>query len=270
MATPFDKENKDNEATAITATANLKLDFDRSDVDFWFSQLEMHLQTAGVGKQWTKRLLLHKQLPQDIVAELKDILRKNEATAGATPYYDLKVRILQTWGKKPEDAYAEAKAMVLVNKPSQLANQIANTICCQHPNLVGCCAAGVISGMWREKLPAQVRAQLASIKLDDGNFFDHLKNADAIHASYKGGDPIASIDLDTSADQPALQAAAFKATDKKKKVQAKSKSGREGVKPHPDGPPPDACNTHYKYGKSAFKCRKPDSCPWASYAPTKK
>ena len=73
-------------------------------IKFWFAQLEMHLTTAGVGKQWTKRLLLHKQLPSDIVNELKDLLRKDQSDAGATPYKDLKDRILETFGTKPEDA----------------------------------------------------------------------------------------------------------------------------------------------------------------------
>ena len=80
----------------------------------------------------------------------------DQANAGATPYKDLKVRILQSWGKKPGDAYLEAMAMLLVDKPSQLANQLVNTICVKHPNLVDCCAAGVVTGMWCERLPAQV------------------------------------------------------------------------------------------------------------------
>ena len=77
MAT-FDVENGVDEATAHSQTANLKLDFDRADVEFWFQQLEMHLSTAGVKAQWTKRLHLHKLLPQDIVAEVKDLLRKGK------------------------------------------------------------------------------------------------------------------------------------------------------------------------------------------------
>ena len=258
----YDAEDKDNETTAITATANLKIEFDRSDVDFWFTQLEMHLQTAGVGKQWTKRLLLHKQLPADVISELKDLLRKSQAEAGATPYLDLKTRILQTWGRKPEEAYAEAKGMVMVNKPSQLANQLVNIICCKHPNLVGCCAAGVIAGMWREKLPPQVRLQVASLKLDDGNFTQHLQKADDAFASIKGAE-VAGLDFDTSADAPALQVAAFKPKPKKKS----DKPARD--KPHADGPPPEACNTHWKYGKAAFKCRKPEVCPWAKYCENK-
>ena len=58
-------------------------------MEFWFQQLEMHMQTAGIKAQWTKRLLLHKQLPKDVVAEVKDLLRKAQSEAGATPYKEL-------------------------------------------------------------------------------------------------------------------------------------------------------------------------------------
>ena len=76
-------------ATAQQKTVSLKVDFDRQDVKFWFQQLGMHmLSTAGVKDQWTKRLLLHKQLPVDIVAKVKDLLRKDNSEAGATPYRD--------------------------------------------------------------------------------------------------------------------------------------------------------------------------------------
>ena len=117
----------------------------------------MHLTTAGVGAQWIKRLLLHKQLPTDVIAELKDLLRKDKSEAGATPYKDIKDQILDTFGTKPEDAYTEAKDFLLHGKPSQLAKKIINKICEKHPNLEGCCSAGVITGMWRHTEPQDNR-----------------------------------------------------------------------------------------------------------------
>merc|ERR1711951_337508 len=117
----FDMEDGADADTAQAKMSGLKLDFDRNDVEFWFNQLEMHLQTAEIKAQWTKRLLLHKQLPPDVVNEVKDLLRKNKATAGAQPYKDLKDRIIEKFASNKEEA------MLMTGKPSQLLNQMINT-----------------------------------------------------------------------------------------------------------------------------------------------
>ena len=75
MAGNYDMKDEVDEKDAHSKVSNLKLDFDRTDIKFWFQQLEMHLSTAGVKAQWTKRLLLHKQLPADIIGEVKDLER---------------------------------------------------------------------------------------------------------------------------------------------------------------------------------------------------
>ena len=311
----FDMEDAADATEFQSKLSNLKLDFDQSDVEFWFEQLEMHLFSAGVKSQWTKRLLLHKQLPVNIVQEVKDLLRKNKATAGATPYKDLKTRILDTFGNKPEDSYAKAEAMLMTGKPSQLLNQIINTICVQHPNLENCCAAGVIYGMWKGKLPQEVRQSIAgksivgtdnmraTLQTADASY-DNLKRPAAgaavaayvqqplqlLHpppplpnSTYQPGLPVPAYynpALDTSADTPALQVAAAargqpyrggRSRGRGAPSRGRGQTGQQRApgdrgNPHPDGPPPSACNTHYKYGRGAFKCRKPDSCPWASYA----
>ena len=36
--------------------------------------------------------------------------------------------------------------------------------------------------------------------------------------------------------------------------------------PHEDGPPPEACMNHYRWGKSAYYCRAKSTCPWKSFA----
>ena len=262
----FDEEDKADEATAQQKTANLKLDFDKEDVEFWFAQLEMHLATAGVKAQWTKRLQLHKQLPPEVVAELKDLLRKSKAAAGATPYKDLKDRILETFATKPEDVYYEAESLIMKGKPSQLLKQLINKICPSHPNLEGCCAAGMISGMWRKRLPTEVRQAVAGKPVVGTDAMkDNLRVADAVFATM-GALPIAAL-LDDSADAPALQqVAAVKLNQNKKKVTSggqKPKQQTRSATPHTPGTPNTVCNTHWKYGREAFTCCKTDSCPWA-------
>ena len=37
---------------------------------------------------------------------------------------------------------------------------------------------------------------------------------------------------------------------------------------HPDGPPPSGCSMHWKWGRSAFFCSEPGTCPWKNiFAP---
>ena len=100
----FDENDAADDDKAQQKTSNLQVEFDKTDVRFWFSQLEMHMSTAGVNRQWTKRLLLHKQLPKEVIAELKDLLRKSQSEAGATPYKDLKDRLYEAYGPLPEDS----------------------------------------------------------------------------------------------------------------------------------------------------------------------
>ena len=264
----YDVDEGVDDKDAQSKTSSLKLDFDRTDVVFWFQQLEMHLQTAGIKAQWTKRLLLHKQLPPDVIAELKDLLRKDKSRAGAQPYKDLKDRIIETFGQKPEDAFEEAEALMLVGKPSQLCNRLVNILCPEHPDLANCCAARMVSGLWRKKLPQEVRQQVAGMSLvGKDNMKATLNKADSVYATLKRGAAVAAVDFDTSADEPALQVAAFKGKAANKKFQPRKAvaggQAKDRGKPHEEGTPSTVCNTHWKYGRSAFTCRKKDTCPWA-------
>ena len=69
---------------------------------------------------------LHKLLPPEVVAEVKDLLRKSKAAAGATPYKDLKVELMKLYGPRPEDAFDQALALVMTGKPSTLCKAIIN------------------------------------------------------------------------------------------------------------------------------------------------
>ena len=60
------------------------------------------MQCAQVTKQWTKRLVLANTLPAHITAEVKPLLRLQEAAAGNTPYHTLKLRLMKIFGPKKE------------------------------------------------------------------------------------------------------------------------------------------------------------------------
>ena len=169
--------------------------------------------------------------------------------------------------------------MVLRGKPSQLLSQMINTICPDHPDLVGCCSAGLISGMWRKKLPLEVRQRIAGQSIVGKDAMKAtLQSADAVFATLQAGPgaSLAAIDLNDSADQPALQQVAAIRGHYRGRARSSYRGAGRGQPgstrppadrgdPHPDGPPTTACNLHWRYGRGAFKCRKPDSCPWRNY-----
>ena len=157
----FDSKNGEDTADIHTKTTLVKFDFCPVNIKFFFSQLEMLMETTGVQSQWQKRLLLKRNLPQDVISELEDLLVKNRAEAGVTAYKDLKDRLFEAYGPTPEEAYHTARALVMTGKPSQHAKKLINILCPKHPTLMNCCMEGTISTLWRDQLPYQVRAQVA-------------------------------------------------------------------------------------------------------------
>ena len=61
----YDMADAADPADIQTKSANVKVTWDKN-VRFYFSQLEMQMETAGVASQWQKRLLLQKHLPPEI------------------------------------------------------------------------------------------------------------------------------------------------------------------------------------------------------------
>ena len=60
----FDQENEDDSATAMDNLRSIQCPFNKSDLEFWFSQLEDQLTLIGVKKQWTKKIALVRFLHQ--------------------------------------------------------------------------------------------------------------------------------------------------------------------------------------------------------------
>ena len=81
----FQDEDATEDSDVMTKSQSIKLEFDHSDVEFWLTQIEMHMATAGIKRQWTKRLVLDMNLPQSVKAQMKDILRKDKDEVGDEP-----------------------------------------------------------------------------------------------------------------------------------------------------------------------------------------
>ena len=291
----YDRDDKPDPTDIHGKTSGIKVEFNRQNVRFFFSQLEMHLESVGVASQWMKRLILQRNLPPDVIEDLEDLLVRGKVAAGNTAYFDVKTRILEIWGPRPEDVYKVAKSLVMTGKPSQLAKKLINTICPKHPTLVDCCSEPMISGMWRDKLPDVVRTAVANHSLAGGSLETTLRFADGIYASSlkptgaiaavkpaAGGAP-AGIDEEELAAFRKFQKGQKKKQQKQTTKGAGSQQGGQskpsvpqprGNKgdPHPDGPPPSACYAHWQWGKSAEFCRLPHSCPWVAFTvpPTKR
>ena len=277
MATNFDREDKADPADVYAKTAHIRVDFNRNNVHFFFIQLEMLLESAECGSQWMKRLVLQRSLPSTVVEDLQDIFSKGKVQAGATAYIDAKTRILELYAPRAEDKWKKAKDMLLLDeKPSQLCRKLIQVLCPKHPTMVDCCAEPIISGMWRDQLPPLVKAAVANLTLGNGKLDDTLRVADTAHAATKSGAAVAAVEEEEIAafrrQQPQQ-----KKKPKPQGQQAGQKSGQKGSQrqggtqqkgrgdPHPDGPPESACQIHWQWGKSAYYCKKPHSCPWQSF-----
>ena len=284
MTDDFETANGKDDSDINTKLASVKLTFDETgNVTFFFSQLEMRLEHAGVRSQWLKRIGLHNTLPNHVQEEVMEILSKPKSKAGDQPYFTLKTRLLELYGPKETEVYDRAVALTLTGKPSQLAVKIIGLLCENEPPLTGCCCHRTISGLWRKQLPPAVKAAVASSKFNASNLQQILRLADDVFdATQKShpGLPVAattsqSADLDTT--QPALQhdVAAVRAraagqTSRMSKPQgqrsgqnnASSKQKNKRAPRHPDNPPEECCRLHWKFGKGAYQCLSANTCPW--------
>ena len=260
MAVNYDVEDGTDPADVHSKTSSIKVDFNRAKPEFFFIQLEMHLESSGCKSQWVKRLIMQKNLPSDVLEDIEDILRKGKATAGATAYKVAKDRILELYGPRPEEVYKKAKDLQMTSKPSHLCMQLINILCPEHPDLLNCCCEKVISGMWREQLPPVVKSAVANMQLGNGNLMDTLKHADAVFAANQGAAGVAAV------EQQQDEVAAFKPkNNNKSKPKNKVKKGGQGASVSGETPPPGCCNVHKEHGKAAYYCRMPHSCPWAMF-----
>ena len=168
----------------------------------------------------------------------------------------------------------------MVDKPSQLCKKLIGILCPKHPKLVNCCAADIISGMWRDKLPPVVKAAVANYNLSGDDLENTLRQADAVYASTLTVGQIAAIAPAGAAGGKSANGASASSGGATAEVAAVKKVQKGGNKqqkkpkgPHPDGPPENCCKMHRQFGKSAYFCTAPHSCPWHNYTtprPSKK
>ena len=282
----YDTEN--GQDTAGSETKEIKVAYNAQEQELWFMLLENRMEEVGIKSQWTKRQALIRNLPTEVITEIKNLLKKGKTAAGDRCYKDAKERILKAFGPKKEEAYYKASQLVLTGKPSELARKIVDLMCPADPPLHGCHCENFIAPMWKAQLPAPVKQAIASMEFNEAGLEAILDRADAVHATMTTPNPTVAGLTDGAQASADPNLAAFKgasAQNNRGNGRGRGQRGRGGNRnqtrsadgaqrqqnqqsganrgPKSKDNPPDAvCQTHWKHGKSAYGCLDIASCPW--------
>ena len=126
---PFEDQNFPDDEDAWKKTLSFK--FNRNDPQFWINNVEAEMTSFGINLQWSRRnaLMAKDILPEDVIEELKPLLRLSKTDAGPYIYKTLKEEILTLFAPKEENAYEKAAARRLTTRPSALGKLLINDIC---------------------------------------------------------------------------------------------------------------------------------------------
>ena len=189
----FEDEDGVDDARALQEACSqlVKHEWDEDDLDFFFNQAEIVMQSVGVKKNYTKFQVLSRILPKKVINEVKPLLRKKETDyPDKNAYRKLKDEVLRIFGPKPELGVEKALGRVLTGKPSTLARQLVNDLN-KDLECSNCCA--IISTLWKRQLPGQVRAGIARYKLSKENFEEVCQAADDIFESNTAAPAVAAV-----------------------------------------------------------------------------
>ena len=78
-------DTEDDKALDQAITSLKNLEFDESDLHFYFNQAELKMKRAQVKKNYTKFLVLTSILPKRVQDEVKSLMRKQENELGDKP-----------------------------------------------------------------------------------------------------------------------------------------------------------------------------------------
>ena len=264
----FADENGTDPADVAAQANTIKVPYDSKDTVYWFRRLEIQMELRSIKSQFWKRVVLEANLPAEVNETIKDLLIKERNSEGAaTIYKDCKARLLKTFGPKPEEDFKLAMGLVMTGLPSQAAKRVKELVCKR--DFVDCCCPAAVGNIWKDMLPKDVKLAVASYDLKT-QWDEALDRADDVYNASKTAHAVAAVNLDETA--PALQhdVAAVKAQAKKK---FDIKDRQTWGKYHKDfkgkNPPSKICIRHYKFGKQAYTCKAPGSCPWESYTAPK-
>ena len=287
----YDLADTADSPRAVEASGRVILQINLEDITFWFSEIESEMLLAGVGSQWLKLSVLRKNLPIKQREDVKSLLKLKKSEAGLTPYYDVKMTLINLYELKPKDTFKKALGRVLVGLPSQLGKQLVDDICTKHPKLRDCCCAKAIHALWSNQLPVNINQHISNMEFNSNTYLHVFEAADRVYLSSKTVTSVAALtaatphpglsiaaDENSPLNQNIPQVAAVSKPKKNKKNkknkdspekgqkgnqpnQNQGQSGRRGPR-HSSNPPHSCCNVHFVHGDGAWFCGKPLSCPW--------
>merc|ERR1711951_184871 len=143
--------------------------------------VEAAMAFIGIKSQCTKRFCLMSLLPPEVKRELKATIKASTTGNG---YKKIKDAILRSHGPKPGQDVAKAASLMLVDKPSTLANELISLICKHETPLETCCCENVIIYFWHKQLPNSVKIRIAGRSMKgQNNLQEVLQLADEVHAT---------------------------------------------------------------------------------------
>ena len=280
----YDIEDKDDGDKAQDLARGIKVEFDVSDIKFWFAQLEDEMEMASIGKQWLKKSVLQRNLPIKQKEDVKSYLSLQKAEAGEHIYLDIKNELIRIYAAKPQDSYRKALTRTMVGLPSQLGLQIVDDICKKPTKLAGCCCAGAALALWSDKLPVNIRAHVSQKEFTQATYKQVFEDADKVFLASKQVS-VAAVKLDETlpAFSPHNQPEVAAISRRGGRGSARGGSARGGGRGrgnrgggqrgggsnatrrgprHSSSPPESCCERHYVHGDQAWYCLAPHSCPW--------
>ena len=86
----FEDENTEDGEKALEYSRTLKMEFNQSDIAFWFTQIENEMFTCTIKSQWMKRVVLVKNLPPKVQCDVKSLLVLKQTEAPDNIYKQIK------------------------------------------------------------------------------------------------------------------------------------------------------------------------------------
>ena len=139
-------EDADYENDDDSWKKEVKIKFDKHDVNYWFNSVESQMRKFGINRQWDKKDSIIPLLPEEIVDELKPLLRLTQAEAGENIYKDVKTEIVALYGPREEDAFKKAIALKITDKPSAFGKKLIHIICPGSKPFASCHCARMVYG----------------------------------------------------------------------------------------------------------------------------
>ena len=279
----FEDKNGQDGAKAMEYSRTLVMEFNPSEVEFWFMQIENEMYTCEVKSQWLKRSILVKNLPPKIQNDVKTLLTIKQSQAPADIYKKIKQEVLRIHAPRKEDKFKKALSRVLTGLPSQLGQTLITDVCVnQGAKLVGCCCAHIVYTLWTLQLPVAVRSHVADMTFSADTYQTVFESADKVFLSTKPTEVsavVASVSAPQADSEPA-QVAAAKPNNRGQRPwyrggrggrgrgggqsQGQDRQNSKGDKQrirHKSNPSSKCCDNHYRWAADAWFCLSPLTCP---------